>query len=152
MTTEEITLWVQAAAVVVAVGASIVALIVSALDRRNARSIAAKDRELAVRHAKLMFELESLLRLGQIRRRGGHVDKEKSKDMGAEAAALVGALGAERLPKNWLGAVERDDAGLRAFLDDESNEEWQRKAVEVQLALNAVTAEMQELLRGQKAA
>ena len=152
MTTEEITLWVQAAAVVVAVGASIVALVVSALDRRNARSIAAKDREHAVRQAKLMFERESLLRLGQIRRRGGHVDKEKSKDMGAEATALVGALGAERLPKNWLGAVERDDAGLRAFVDDESNEEWQRKAVEVQLALNAVTAELQELLREQKAA
>ncbi|TAP25925.1 hypothetical protein [Arthrobacter sp. S41] len=151
MTTEETTLWVQAAAVVVAVGASIVALIVSALDRRNARSIAAKDRELAVRQATLMFELESLLRLGQLRRRGGHVDKEKSTDMGAEAAALVGALGAERLPKNWLGAVDRDDAGLRAFVDDESNEEWKRKAVEVQLALNAVTAEIQELLRGQKA-
>lgn len=152
MTTEEITLWVQTAAVVVAVGASIVALVVSALDRRNARSIAAKDRELAVRQAKLMFELESLLRLGQIRRRGGHIDKDKSKDMGAEAAALVGAIGAERLPKNWLGAVERDDAGLRAFVDDESNQEWQRKAVEVQLALNAVTAELHELIREQKSA
>ncbi|RAX48946.1 hypothetical protein DQ353_12565 [Arthrobacter sp. AQ5-05] len=149
MTTEEIMLWIQAAAVVVAVGASIVALTVSALDRRNARAIAARDREVAVRQAKLMFEMEALLRLAQIRRRGGHVDKDISKDMGAEAGALVGALGADRIPRNWAGAVDRDEAGLLEFISDESKEGWQRDSVEVQVALNAVTAELRDLMEAQ---
>lgn len=43
MSTEEIAVWVLAGAVVVAAGASIMALIVSALDRRNSRRIAADD-------------------------------------------------------------------------------------------------------------
>src|SRR5690625_7848541 len=97
MTTEELTLWIQAAAVVVALGASITALVISMLDRRNARSIAAWDRAVSIRQTKLMFELEALTKLSQNLRRGGHTDSDIRKDMGAEAGEVIGDIGAARL-------------------------------------------------------
>lgn len=151
MTTEDLTLWIQAAAVVAAVGAAIVALIVSALDRRNARAIAAKDRAVNIKQAKLMFELEALLKLGQNLRRGGHIDKVISKDMAAEAGALIGAIGEKRLPRNWDKGVQKDDNGLIEYMNDESTPEWKRDSVEVQLALNAVSEELGRLIAEQAA-
>lgn len=151
MTTEDLTLWIQAAAVVAAVGAAIVALIVSALDRRNARAIAAKDRAVSIRQAKLMFELETLLKLSQNLRRGGHTDEETRKDMGAESGALIGAIGAERLPRNWENRIEKDDAGLREFVADATQPEWLRNSVEAQVALNSVAEELGQLIAEQDA-
>jgi hypothetical protein len=145
MTKEEIALWVQVAAVVVAVGASVVALIVSALDRRNARKIAAMDRLTSIRHNRLTFEMEALLRLSQNLQPGGSNDTQKSRDMGAEAGAIVGAIGPERLPKNWEKRIEKSEEELRAFVADESNEGWIRRAVEAQLALMEVTEEIHKL-------
>lgn len=147
MTKEEIALWVQVGAVLVAVGASVVALIVSALDRRNARKIAAADRRTALLQGKLMFELEMLTRLSQNLRRGGHVDTNVSKDMGAEAGALIGAIGEERLPKNWDKRVAQTKEELREYVADETQEDWQRRAVEAQLALMAVSEELHELIQ-----
>ena len=151
MTTAELTMWIQAAAVLVAVCASIVALIVSWLDRRNARAIAAKDRAASIRRDKLMFELEALLKLLQNLTRGGHKDENIRKDMGAEARALTGTLGKERLPRNWEKRIEKDDEGLIEFMNDESNEEWLRNSVEVQLAMNTVLDEIRHLMGEQDA-
>lgn len=149
MTTQDLTLWIQAAAVVAAVGAAIVALIISALDRHNARTIAAKDRAVSIKHTRLMFELDALLKLSQVLRRGGHTDENIRKDIGAEAGALIGAIGAQRLPRNWENRIAKDDAGLREFLADESKSEWVRNSVEAQVALNAVSAELWQLMAEQ---
>lgn len=149
MTAEELTFWIQAAAVVVAVGASIVALVISDLDRRNARRIAAKDRAVSVRQAKLMFELEVLTRLSQNLRRGGHTDSDIRQDMGAEAGALIGAIGAERLPRNWAKRIAKSHSGLREFIEDENNLEWIRNSVEAQVALSEVSEELGRLIAEQ---
>lgn len=146
MTEVQIALIVQVAAVVAAVGASIVALIISALDRRNAWKIAAKDRKDSLRQAQLLFEQEVLLRLLQNARRGGSTDKLERNQLGAEAAALIGLLGPERLPMNWEGRVGQNEEELRAFLIDTSKKEFLRRAVEVQLALNSTTAEIRAIL------
>ena len=144
MDTNEVTLWVQAGAVVVAVAASVVALVVSALDRRNSSRIAAEDRRAALEHGQLMFEQEALLRLLQNLRRGGHSDTTVSKDMGAEAGALISVVGPERLPRNWAKRVAQTDDELLAYVDDEEQPEWQRRAVEAHIALNDVTREIRE--------
>src|SRR5450756_483483 len=96
-----LSLWIQTLVAVAAVAAAIVALVVSAKDRENARQIAAEDRRAALEHAKLMFDLDVLLRLSENFERAGHVDKEVAKDMGAEARALLNVLGPERLPQAW---------------------------------------------------
>lgn len=106
---EGFTLWVQAGAVVVAIGASVVARIISALDRKNSRQIATEDRRTALEHGQLLFEQQALLRLLQNLKRGGHTDSAISKDMGAEAGAIIGALGPERLPMNWDKQVAKTD-------------------------------------------
>lgn len=148
MTKEEIALWVQVAAVVAAVVAAIIALIISALDRRNARQIAAEDRRIALEHDQLLFEQSELLRLLQNLRRGGHTDADKIKDMGAEAGAIIGAIGPERLPRNWEARIAQTDEELREFMDDASQPEWLRRSVEAQVALNEVTQEIRERLVG----
>lgn len=71
MTTSDV---IQISAVLAAVAASIVALVVSALDRRNERRIADADRASALRHAHLMFELEAVTRLSRNLNRGGSTD------------------------------------------------------------------------------
>ncbi|MBT2531633.1 hypothetical protein J7E83_05755 [Arthrobacter sp. ISL-48] len=144
MTKEEIALWVQVAAVVVAVGASIVALVVSALDRRNARRIADEDRRGALKQAHLMFELETLLRLTKNLTRGGHSDTAVSRDMGAEASALVGALGPDRVPRSWESLVDQTPEEIQAVLAEEETPEWLKKSIEAHLALTAVAEEIRE--------
>lgn len=146
MTEVQIALLVQVAAVAVAVGASIVALTISALDRRNAWKIAAKDRKDSLRQAQLLFEQDVLLRLLENERRGGSADKLERDQLGAEAAALIGLLGPDRLPMNWQGRVGQNEEELRAFLIDTSKQEFLRRAVEVQLALNSTTAEIRAIL------
>lgn len=150
MDANEATLWIQAGAVVVAVTASVVALAVSALDRRNSRWIAAEDRRAALEHGQLMFEQEALLRLLQNLRRGGHSDTAVSRDMGAEAGALISAMGPERLPRNWAQRVAQTDDELLAYVDDEEQPEWQRRAVEAHIALNDVTREIRERIAARK--
>lgn len=150
MTQADIALWVQVAAVIVAIGASGVALIVSALDRKNARKIAAEDRLMAIRHGRLTFEMEALIRLSLNLQRGGSNDVQKSRDRGAEAGAIIGAIGPERLPHNWEKRIEKTEEELRAFVADESKEDWLRRAVEAQLALMEVTEEIRQLGREER--
>ncbi|KUM37699.1 hypothetical protein [Arthrobacter sp. EPSL27] len=142
MTKEEIALWVQVAAVVAAVLAAIIALVVSALDRRNARRIADEDRRAALRQAHMMFELQTLLKLAQNRSRGGHSDTNISKDMGAEWAALVGALGPDRVPINWAKLVDLPPEEIEAKLTDGDTPAWLKESIEAHRALAAVAEEI----------
>jgi hypothetical protein len=142
MTKEELALWVQVAAVVAAVLAAIIALVVSALDRRNARRIADEDRRAALKQAHMMFELQALQRLAQNTTRGGHIDSNISKDMGAEWAALVGAIGPERVPINWASLVDLPPEEIEAKLADGSTPEWLKKSIEAHKALAAVAEEI----------
>ena len=149
MTEEQIALWVQVAAVLAAVAASIIALAISASDRKTSRQIAADDRRASLTQTKLTFEMDALLRLSRNLARGGTTDDQQRRDMGAEAMALVGAIGPERLPKNYAKTVEKTDAELVEFVDDTENPGFLRYSVESLLALKAVTAELNALIEEQ---
>jgi len=157
MTINELTLWIQAGATVAAVAAAIIALVVSALDRKNTRTVAASDREDArelaredraasLRQSQLLFEQEALLRLLENARHGGSTDALRRADLGAEAAAIIGLFGPERLPLNWANRVAKTPDELREFVKDDTNQEFVRHSVEVQLALAEVTEEIRTLL------
>lgn len=124
-----------------AVAAAIVALIISALDRRNAREIAAADRANTLRQAHLMFELETLTRLAENLNRGGSTDRSESARMGSEALTLVGALSPARLPKLWEEKVGSDER-LRAAMADPEMPTHKKDALETQLAISAVLEEI----------
>lgn len=130
-------LWIQSVVAAAAVVAAVIALIIGALDRRNARSIAAEDRRSALAHAKLMFDLELLSRLLENLNRGGSSDPDERSRMGAEALTLIGLLGPELLPRQWTNRVG-DEAKLRALLVNDDNPEWKKNAIEAQLAVNSV--------------
>ncbi len=98
-----------------------------------------------------MFELDMLVRLSKNLRRGGHSERSISKDMGAEAGALISVLGPERLPRNWQKRVGKDKKDLLDFMNDKSNEAWLRHAVEAHLAMSDVLAELDKLLAEQEA-
>lgn len=134
MTTSDL---IQVAAVFAAVGAAIIALIISALDRKNARRIADADRTSALRHAHLMFELEALTRLSENLNRGGSTDALERSRMGAEALTLVGVLSPNRVPELWERKVGDDDR-LRAAFADPEMPEYKKEALETQLAISAV--------------
>ena len=95
------------------------ALFVSWRERVNARSIAAEDRRAALEQAKLMFDLDALLRLLENQNRGGSTDYLERKQLGGEAMALVGLIGPERLPRLWKRRIGHDNDGLRAKLGDD---------------------------------
>lgn len=133
----ELTDWIQVVAVLVAVGASLVALYISDRDRANARQIAAADRRAALRQAKLLVDLENLTRLAENLNRGGSTDPAETKRMGAEALTLIGLIGPDLLPTLWdkrLGS----NAKLQAKLRDEEFPEFKKHAIEAQLAVNTV--------------
>ncbi|PPB50520.1 hypothetical protein C4K88_01080 [Arthrobacter pityocampae] len=142
MTEETLALWVQVAAVLVALGASMVALLISAQDRRAARKIAEEDRRAALLHGKLLFEMEALLRLTQNLRRGGSSDSQTSKDMGAEAGALIGALGPDLLPQSWDLRIGQTEEELLRFVADEEQPGYLRRSAEAQIALGRVAEEI----------
>lgn len=134
---------IQIAAVLAAVAAAIVALGVSAMDRKNSRRIADADRASALRHAHLMFELEALTRLSRNLNRGGSTDAKERELMGAEALTLVGALRPELLPNLWEEKVGDDDR-LGAALRDPKMPGYKKEALEVQLAISAVLREIRK--------
>jgi hypothetical protein len=140
MTTADL---IQVTAVLAAVAAAIVALVVSALDRRNARRIADADRASSLRHAHLMFELEALTRLSQNLNRGGTTDPLERARMGAEALTLVGVLSPARLPELWERKVGDDDR-LRAAFNDTEMPDYKKEALETQLAISAVLREIRK--------
>lgn len=124
--------WIAVAAVVAAVVTAIVGVIIGIIDRRSARRIAEEDRRASTRQARLTFEWEAAQRLAINLARGGHTDPVISKDMGAEALALIALLGPERVPNLWAARVGKSDEELRAFIADENNAEFLRNAVEAE--------------------
>lgn len=144
MENAQVALWVQAAAVVVAIGASMVALTVSWRERVNARRIAALDRRSSLSQAKLVFDLEVLVRLLENLNRGGSTDPAETRRMGAEALTLVGMIGPDLLPTLWERRVGEDEK-LRAHLVDPEFPQYKRDAIEVQLAVNDVLTEIRRL-------
>lgn len=128
---------IQGAAVLAAVFAAIVALVISALDRRNARRIADADRASSLRHGHLMFELQALTRLSENLNRGGSTDRQEVARMGAEALTLVGVLSPERVPELWERKVGDDDR-LRAAFADPDMPDYKKEAIEAQLGISAV--------------
>lgn len=145
-TAEVVNLWIQSAVALAAVGAAIVALVVGAMDRKVAREIAAEDRRASLEQAKLMFDLEVLLRLSQNIERAGHSDKAISRDMGAEAAALLNIIGAERLPQTWADKRASTEEQAREFAAQPDTPPYKRHAVEVYLEINRVTRRIAELV------
>jgi len=147
MNTEELTLWIQAAAVVVAVLASVAALVVSWRDRVSSRKIAAEDRRAALEQSKLMFDLDALVRLQQNRNRGGSTDPIERSQLGAESLTLVALLGPDLLPRQWKAQVDADDDKIRALFDDPQFPEYKKNAAETQLAVNATLRRLSELVK-----
>ncbi|MET4003925.1 hypothetical protein ABIB48_002663 [Arthrobacter sp. UYCu511] len=138
MDTNEVTLWVQAGAVVVAVAASVVALVVSALDRKNSRQIAAADRRAALELSQLLFQQESIVKLAQTLKLARNSDTDVRGSLLDEAEALIYAVGPELLPRNWAKVSTRTDSRKQELIEGDSvNPEFQR-LLEVQLALTGL--------------
>ena len=136
---------IQVVAVVVAIGASIVALVIASMDRRNALKIAEGDRRAAVDQARLLAELDAATRLSVLEARGGHTDPVISKDMGAETLALIAMLGPDRVPEMWKRRVAKSDEELRAFIADENEPQFLRDAVEAERAVHDILHELRTL-------
>ena len=136
---------IQVVAVVVAIGASIVALVIASMDRRNALKIAEGDRRAAVDQARLLAELDAATRLSVLEARGGHTDPVISKDMGAETLALIAMLGPDRVPEMWKRRVTKSDEELRAFIADDSEPQFLRDAVEAERAVHDILRELRTL-------
>lgn len=156
MTSADIGNFIQIAVVIAAVAAAIVALVVSAKDRRNAQKIAeddrasaarlaAEDRREALRQTHLMYELQALAKLLENLNRGGSSDPAETRKMGAEALTLIGALGPERLPHLWEERVG-GDARLKAAYEDPEMPAYKKDALEAQLAVSSVLEEIRAAL------
>lgn len=128
--------------------ASIVALVIAAQDRKHAARIAAEDRRHALDQSLLLAELEAAKRLAILEARGGHTDPVIVKDMGAETLALIAMLGPDRVPRMWERRVSKSDAELRAFVNDDSNKEFLRDAVEAERAVHDILQELRALRHG----
>ena len=94
-----------------------------------------------------MFELQALVKLSQNLSRGGHTDPNTVKDMAAERAALVGALGPERIPRSRGTHVEETPEELQAMIADESTDFVLVHSIEAHLALTEVADEIRRLNR-----
>lgn len=139
MTTGDI---IQIAAVIVAVGASLVALVIASMDRRNAIKIAEDDRRAATDQARLLAELQAAIRLSVLEARGGHTNPAIRKDMGAETLALIAMLGPDRVPEMWKRRVEKSDEKLRAFIADENEPQFLRDAAEAERAVHDILRDL----------
>src|SRR5699024_10055860 len=118
------------------------ALVIAAMDRRNAIKIANGDRRAAAAQARLLAELDAAIRLSVLEARGGHTDPVISKDMGAETLALVAMLGPKRVPEMWKRRVAKSDEELRAFIADESQPHYLRDSVEAERAVHSILRDL----------
>jgi len=90
------------------------------------------------------------LKLLENSRHGGSADPLKRADLGAEAGAIIGLFGPERLPLNWANRVAKTNEELKEFVEDDTNKEFLRHSVEVQLALAEVTEGIRVLLAAKR--
>jgi len=139
-------LWIQSAVAVAAVLAAVIALVVGAQDRKNARVIAAEDRRAALEHAKHMYDLDALVRLARNIERAGHENPQVSRDMQAEAAAILHLLGPQRLPKTWADKRGSTLEEAREYGERDDIPAYKRHAVEVHLELDRTAREIEALI------
>jgi hypothetical protein len=160
---------VQSVVALAAVAAAIAALVIASKDRKHAAELAERDREhaqalaegaqahaeavaaeqarKALENAKLMFDLDVMVRLHENIVRRGSSDQQESKRMGAEALALIGVLGPKVVPRQWADQVGEDEA-LLELLNDESEEQFLRNRAETQLAVNRMIARLADEISG----
>jgi len=112
---------IQLLAVLAAVAASIIALFISAKDRRTQIDLARQDRD----HARLVTELEYAVRLSTNRNMGGSTDPAETKRLGAEAMALALVVGRRWVPQQYDYLTEGKSIDeLRATFDNPESPEW----------------------------
>lgn len=139
-----------------AVSAAVIALCISAKDRqaadaRAAQSSATQITIMQTQNAfqadleRLKSELDALLRLSENLSRGGSADPLESAKMGAEAQAIAGMIGPEKLPLSWRHSVELDDKDLAEFANRTDTPDWMRKSIEAKIALSRTVAELRQL-------
>lgn len=118
MTTSDV---IQLLAVLAAVAASLIALYISARDRRTQIDLARKERE----QARLSIELEYAIRLSTNRNMGGSADPAESKRLGAEAMALALVVGQRWVPQQYHFLTEGKSIDeLRDTFDNPESPEW----------------------------
>jgi len=131
---------VQIIGVTVTTLSVVAALSIATLGNRAADRRAAADRAAAREAAQHHLDLELLIRLAENLQRGGSSDTREPQRMGAEARALLGALGPDRLPFAYDRYAGLDGDGLRALIDDAARPDWLRCANEVVWELQRTAA------------
>lgn len=130
---------IQLLAVLAAVGASIVALRISARDRRTQIELAHRDRT----QARLATELEYAIRLSTNRNMGGSTDPAETKRLGAEAMALALVVGRRWVPEQYDYLTEgKSIEQLRATSDNPESPEWVKWRNEAAAGVLAIVEEM----------
>ena len=130
--------WIQVLIATVAVGASIVALVIAQKDRQTQLKIARMNRE----HSRLILELDYVVRLSANRNRGGSTDERERKQMGAEALALAGVVGERWVPKQWEDATDgKSLEEMKAILEKgetAEHPEWVLRKIETFLGMQGI--------------
>lgn len=130
---------IQLAAVLVAVAASIVALVIATLDRRTQLRIAEKDRA----QARLALELEYAVRLSTNRNMGGSTDPAETKRLGAEAMALAVVVGKRWVPRQYDYVMQgRTPEEIAAMFDNDQSPQWVKWRNEAAVGVQAIVDEM----------
>ncbi|MFG6445596.1 hypothetical protein ACFXQA_10030 [Microbacterium sp. P07] len=129
----------QLAAVLVAVAASIVALVIATVDRKTQLRIAEKDRA----QARLAVELEYAVRLSTNRNMGGSTDRGDAQRLGAEAMALAVVVGRRWVPRQYDDVMDGlTPAELAELLDAPDGPDWVKWRNEAALGVQAIVDEM----------
>lgn len=130
---------IQLLAVLVAVGASVVAIIIATQDRKTQLRIARQDRE----QARLALELEYAIRLSANRNMGGSTDPAETKRLGAEALALIGVVGKRWVPEQYAHIMNgHTPESLAAAHANDGTPQWIKWRTESTLAVQRIVAEM----------
>lgn len=138
MTTSD---WIQLGAVLAAVAASMVALAIATIDRRTQLRIAERDRA----QSRLALELEYAIRLSANLNMGGSPDPAESKRLGAEAMALVGAVGERWVPRHYAEVMDgRTIEELETAIDEKTGDmpRWVQMRNEATIAVQSIFAEI----------
>lgn len=131
--------FIQLFAVLVAVGASVVAIVIATQDRRTQLRIAIQDRE----QARLALELEYAIRLSANRNMGGSTDPAETKRLGAEAMALVGVVGERWAPEQYAHIMDgHTPETLAAAHAGDDTPQWIKWRTESTLAVQLIVAEI----------
>jgi len=130
---------IQTAAVVVAMGGIIAALRIATVDRERADQRAVEDRADARAEAERRWTLDLLVALSRNLANPDAMDREESQRKGGERAALIQAIGPDRLPLCWRTfRHEVSEEEIRRIVDDPNEWDVGRCESEVYLLLQQV--------------